>query len=111
MLCLTLVFPGRPSHACDATLVPLSHTQTSAPSKESESLFGERDFNQEENNYDIDAGGMGPAVNPLAALLDGIPGFYTAQLQELLRKLSMPDDDEVPGPTMSEAVEVSYPVI
>ena len=33
----------------------------------------------------------------------------TAQLEELLERLLMPD--EVPGLTMQEAVEVSYPVI
>ena len=47
----------------------------------------------------------------MAALLDGIPGFDAAQLEELLEKLPMPDDEEVPGLTMSEAVEVSYHVI
>ena len=57
------------------------------------------------------AGDKGPAVNPLAALLNCIPGFDTAQLEVLLLKLPMPDDEEMPGLTMEEAVEVSYPVI
>ena len=52
------------------------------------------------------AGDKGPAVNPLAALLNGIPGFDTAQLEELLGKLPMHDDEEVLGITMSEAVVV-----
>ena len=47
----------------------------------------------------------------MAALLDGIPEFDAAQLEELLGKLQMPDDEEVPGLTMLEAVEVSYPEI
>ena len=110
MLCLKFAFPGRPSHARDDTSVPPSHAPTSAPSEQSVSLPGERDFDWEDYNYDRDADDKGPA-NPLAALLDGIPGFDAAQLEELLEKLPMPDDDEVPGLTMSEAVEVSYHVI
>ena len=44
-------------------------------------------------------------------MLDSIPGTDTAPLLELLEKLQLPDDEEVPGLTMPEAVEVSYPVI
>ena len=36
------------------------------------------------------------------------PGFDTPQLEELLGKLLMPDEEEVPGLTMPEAKEVSY---
>ena len=36
-----------------------------------------------------------------------IPGFNTAKLKELLLKLQIPAVEEVPGLTMSEAVEVS----
>ena len=68
--------------------------------KESESLSGEKNFDWEDYNYDRDAGDTGPAVTLLVALLDCIPGFNTAQLEELLRKLLMPNDEEVPGLTM-----------
>ena len=45
------------------------------------------------NNFNKDASDMGPAANPLAALMDCIPGFETAQLEELLPKLLIPDVD------------------
>ena len=37
--------------------------------------------------YNRDAGNMGQALSLLAALMDCIPGFNTAQLEELLLKL------------------------
>ena len=62
-------------------------------------------------DYYRDAGNKGPAVGSLTALMNCIPGFNTAQLKEFLLKLQIPAVKEVPGLTMSEAVEVSYPVI
>ena len=70
-----------------------------------------RDLDWEDDNYDREAGDTGPTLNPLAALLDCIPGFDAEQWEELLRKLQMSDDEEVPGLTISEALEVSYPVM
>ena len=58
-----------------------------------------------------DAGNNRPAVSWLAALTNCIPGFNTAQLKEFLLKLQIPVVEEVPGLTISEAVEVSYPII
>ena len=62
-------------------------------------------------DYYRDAGNKGPAVGSQAALMNCIPGFNTAQLKEFLLKLQIPAVEEVPGLTMSEAVEVIYPVI
>ena len=62
-------------------------------------------------DYHRDAGNKGPAVGSLAALMNCIPGFNTAQLKELLLKLQNHAVEEVPGLTVSEAVQVSYPVI
>ena len=88
---LRFAFPGRPSHAREDTSLPLSHAPTLVPSKESRSLLGERDFDWKDCNYHGEARDKGPAVNPLAALLDGILWFDTVQLEELLRMLLMPD--------------------
>ena len=51
---------------------------------------------------------MGLAARLLAALMNCITGFNTAQLKELLLKLKLqiPAVEEVPGLTMSEAVDV-----
>ena len=54
---------------------------------------------------------MEPAISSLAALMNCIPGFNTAQLNDFLLKLQIPAVEEVPGLTMSKAVEVSHPVI
>ena len=43
-----------------------------------------------------DAGNKGPAVGSLAALMNCIPGFNTAQLKEFLLKLQVPAVEE-PG--------------
>ena len=43
----------------------------------------------------------GPAFSSLAALINCIPGFSTAQLKELLLKLQIPaTNKEAPGLTM-----------
>ena len=47
----------------------------------------------------------------IGCFMNCIPGFNTAQLKEFLLKLQIPAVEEVPGLTMSEAVEVIYPVI
>ena len=49
-------------------------------------------------DYHRDAGNKGPAVGSLAALMNCIPGFNTAQLKEFLLKLQIPAI-EVPGLT------------
>ena len=51
----------------------------------------------------------GSAVSLLAALMNCIPGLNTAKLKELLLKLQIPAVEEVPGLTMSEAVNLLIP--
>ena len=48
----------------------------------------------------------GQPLIPLAALFDGIPGFNATQLEELLYDLPVPDHVDMPGLSMSGAVEV-----
>ena len=57
-------------------------------------------------DYYRDADNKGLAVGTLAALMNCIPGFNTAQLKEFLLKLQIPAIEEVSGLTISEAVEV-----
>ena len=93
----SLRIPGCPSYACDDISVPLSLLHTLTPSKEAGSLPDEWNLDWEGYNYNRDVGNKGLAVNPLAALLDGFPGFNTAQLGALLRKLQIPDVEKEPG--------------
>ena len=59
-------------------------------------------------DYYRNAGNKGPAVSSLTALINCIPGFNTAQLNEFLLKLQIHAVvEEVPGLTMSEAVDMS----
>ena len=46
-------------------------------------------------DYYRDAGNKGPAVGSLAALMNCVPGFNTAQLKEFLLKLQIPAVEEV----------------
>ena len=58
-------------------------------------------------DYNRAAGNKWPAISSLVALMNCIPGFKTAEMKELLLKLQIPAVEEVPGLSMSEAVEVS----
>ena len=90
MLCLTF-------HAHDNTLVPLSHAPLFSP------YFGDllRIW------VNRGAGNKGPAIRGYyGCLMNCIPGFNTTLLKELLLKLQIPAFEDVPGLTMSEALDL-----
>ena len=69
--------------------------------------WDERDW--EDYNYDprAAAGGAGGVRrDPLANLLDGLPGLDADEISAMIRDLPMPNTVEVPGLTVEEAIEV-----
>ena len=49
--------------------------------------------------------------DPMAALLDGLPGFITEDIDAVLRDLPLPDAGDVPGMTVEEAIQVLYNIL
>ena len=46
--------------------------------------------------------------DPMAALLDGLPGFITEDIDVMLRDLPLPDAGDVLGMTVEDAIQVLY---
>ena len=72
--------------------------------------WDERDW--EDYNYDQRAAGCANGLGrdslaaSLANLLDGLPGLDADAIAAMIRDLPMPNDVEVPGLTVEEAIEV-----
>ena len=99
---------GRPRRDARAqTQAAYVQSCSRAPSQAPE----ERDLDWEDyTNYEREpaAGGGRQAVNPMAALMAGMPDFNTEELEALLSDLPTLDDaNQAAVKTMAEAVEVS----
>ena len=51
-------------------------------------------------------GGVGSGADPLATMLDGLPGLITEDIAALLRDLALQAAGDIPGMTMDEAIQV-----
>ena len=87
-------------------------SEQTEPSERSPSCpdWDERDW--EDYNYDPRAAGGAGGLRrdslaaSLANLLDGLPGLDADEIAAMIRDLPMPNDVEVPGLTVEEAIEV-----
>jgi hypothetical protein len=53
-------------------------------------------------------GGGGSAADPLATMLDGLPGFIAEDIAALLRDLALQAAGNIPGMTMDMAIQVLH---
>ena len=54
------------------------------------------------------AGGGGSAADPFATMLEGLPGFIAEDIAALLHDLPLPAAGDIPGMTVSEAIQVFH---
>jgi hypothetical protein len=109
--CLTFLVTGRPAQPCPDIPGPSSDAPSSAPSIRACSIpDDERDIDWEDYNYlpENDKGGDGGRLSDeaFASMMDMIPEFYAEKLDALLCYLLMPDEAEVPGLILEEAIWV-----
>jgi hypothetical protein len=102
---LTFLFTGRATHSRADSVGPPS---SSAPSEQQD----ERDFDWEDCEGDHDDRGDGDggraAEDPISRLFEMIPEFSAEELETLLHDMPIPDECEVPGLTVGEAIEVCH---
>ena len=107
---LTFLFTGLPTHSRADRVGPPSHVPSSAPSEQQD----ERDFDWEDYNYEGDHDDRGDgdggraAEDPISRLFEMIPEFSAEELETLLHDMPIPDECEVPGLTVGEAIEVCH---
>ena len=80
---------------------PTQSSETSAPSLSRAEWNSEHERDWDDYNY------VPPAhSDPLAGLLDALPGLYADAIAAMIRDLPMPNAVEVPGLRVDEAIEV-----
>ena len=68
------------------------------------------------DDYDIQAGSSarggarGDGADPIATMLDGVPGFIAEDIAALLRDLPLPAAGDVAGMTVEEAIQVLHTI-